>query len=74
EGLMGMPITWGVDNDYTAMKTSAVGEPAVITQPRSLIARSVRAIARQIGGLPPEQTSSPRWRAWLPQFAAMYLP
>ena len=73
EGILGMAISWRIRNDYAAMKGAAQGRPAVVSDPRSPLAWSIRAIARQIAGLEVERPPLPRWRTWLPQVAATNL-
>jgi pilus assembly protein CpaE len=74
EEILGVPIAWRVANDFAAMKAAAVGEPVVTAQPRTSLATSIRAIARQIGGLVDDPRRTPGWRAWLPQVAINTFP
>jgi pilus assembly protein CpaE len=69
EDILGRPITWRVANDYAALKGAALGLPAIIAQPKTPLATSIRAIARRIAGLESDQRRASRWRAWLPQVA-----
>jgi pilus assembly protein CpaE len=59
---LGQPIAWRVANDYAAMMGAAFGQPVVLAQPKTQLARDIRGIARQLAGLPPE----PKRRSWLP--------
>ncbi len=69
EDILGRPITWRVANDYAALKGAALGLPAILAQPRTPLATSIRTIARRIGGLEVERPRAARWPAWLPQVA-----
>jgi len=69
EDILGQPITWRVANDYAALKGAALGLPAVLAQPKTPLATSIRGIARRIAGLPNETAPVTRWPAWLPQVA-----
>jgi pilus assembly protein CpaE len=69
EDILGRPITWRVANDYAALKGAALGLPAILAQPKTPLATSIRAIARRIGGLEVERPRAARWPAWLPQVA-----
>ncbi|HZP14673.1 MAG TPA: AAA family ATPase [Nocardioides sp.] len=57
EALLGYPIAWRVANDRTALQGAATGQPVVLSQPRSALARDVRLIARQVGGVQAKQRS-----------------
>jgi len=56
-------------DDYAALKGAAVGLPAVLGQPKTPLATSIRSIARKIAGLPNQRSSAARWPGWLPQVA-----
>lgn len=58
---LGHPITWRVSNDYAAMQGAALGEPVVLSQPKSRLAKDIRGIARQLAGVP-----TPTRASWLP--------
>ncbi len=66
EEVLTQPLAWQVPNDYAAMKAAAFGSPVVISQPKTTLSRSVREIARQLGGVPAEPIARSGWRAWLP--------
>jgi pilus assembly protein CpaE len=59
---LGQPIAWRVANDYAAMTSAAFGQPVVLAQPKTQLARDIRDIARQLAGVPPE----PERFGWLP--------
>jgi len=59
---LGHQVTWRVANDYAAMTAAAFGQPVVLAQPRSQLARDVRGIAQQLAGVPPERQRL----GWLP--------
>ncbi len=59
---LGQPVAWHVANDYAAMTSAAFGQPVVLAQPKTQLARDIRGIARQLAGVPPE----PRRFSWLP--------
>jgi pilus assembly protein CpaE len=69
ESILGRSINWRVANDYAALKGVALGRPAVLDQPKTPLAHSIRAIARRIAGLNIEQPRRSRWQSWLPQVA-----
>jgi pilus assembly protein CpaE len=69
EEILGRSISWRVANDYAALKGVALGQPAILSQPKSPLAASIRAIARRIAGLNIEQPRRSRWYGWLPQVA-----
>jgi pilus assembly protein CpaE len=46
------PVSWRVANDYAAMQGAAVGQPVVLSQPKSRLSRDIRVIARQLAGVP----------------------
>ena len=50
--VLGHPITWRIGNDYAAMQAAAVGQPVVLGQPKSRLAKDIRLIARQLAGVP----------------------
>jgi pilus assembly protein CpaE len=57
---LGHPITWRVANDYAAMQGAALGQPVVLTHPKTRLAKDIRLIARQLAGVPAPS------RGWLP--------
>jgi pilus assembly protein CpaE len=59
---LGHPIAWRVANDYAAMTAAAFGQPVVLAQPKTQLARDIRDIARQLAGVPPERHRF----SWLP--------
>jgi hypothetical protein len=62
ESLLGYPITWRITNDRAAMRGMALGQPPVLTRPRTALTVDVRRIARHISGLPAERRSA--WQLW----------
>jgi len=59
---LGHPVTWRIANDYAAMQSAALGQPVVLSQPKSNISRDIRLIARQLAGVPSAAPSS--WLPW----------
>jgi pilus assembly protein CpaE len=59
---LGHPVAWRVANDYAAMQSSATGNPVVLSQPKSRLSRDIRAIARQLTGVP--AASRGGWLPW----------
>jgi pilus assembly protein CpaE len=55
------PVAWRVRNDYAAMQGAAIGQPVVMSHPKSRLARDIRTIARQLAGVP-----APAHEGWLP--------
>jgi pilus assembly protein CpaE len=61
--VLGQPVSWRVANDYAAMQGAALGEPVVLSRPKSRLARDIRSIARQLAGVPaPAQNGWFGWR------------
>ena len=58
---LGHPIAWRVANDYAAMQGAALGQPVVLSQPKTHLSRDIRLIARQLAGVPMANR-----RSWLP--------
>jgi pilus assembly protein CpaE len=59
---LGHPVTWRIANDYAAMQSAALGQPVVLSQPKSHITRDIRVIARQLAGVPSAARGS--WLPW----------
>jgi pilus assembly protein CpaE len=59
---LGYPVTWRITNDYAAMQAAALGQPAVISQPKRRLARDVRTIARALAGVP--VSTKEGWLPW----------
>ena len=59
---LGQAVTWRVANDYAAMQSAASGQPVVLAQPKTRLARDVQLIARQLAGVPAPTRSS--WLPW----------
>jgi pilus assembly protein CpaE len=59
---LGHPVTWRIANDYAAMQSAALGQPVVLSQPKSHISRDIRLIARQLAGVP--STARGSWLPW----------
>jgi pilus assembly protein CpaE len=49
---LGHPVAWRVANDYAAMQSSAIGNPVVLSQPKSRLSNDIHVIARQLTGVP----------------------
>jgi pilus assembly protein CpaE len=60
---LGYPVTWLIKNDYAAMQSSAMGQPVVISQPKTELARAVRAMARQIRDIASAPPGRSGWRS-----------
>jgi pilus assembly protein CpaE len=65
---LGHPITWRVANDYAAVQGAALGQPVVLTHPKTRLARDIRLIAQQLAGVP---ASSRGWLPWRRRGAAL---
>jgi pilus assembly protein CpaE len=59
---LGHPVAWRVANDYAAMQSSATGNPVVLSQPKSKLSKDIRAIARQLTGVPAPSRGGWPWR------------
>jgi pilus assembly protein CpaE len=59
---LGHPVAWSVANDYAAMQSSALGNPVVLSHPKSRLSRDIRQIARQLSGAPLASRGS--WLPW----------
>ena len=59
---LGHPVTWRVNNDFAAMQGAALGQPVVLSRPKSKLARDIRVIARQLAGVP--MGSRAGWLPW----------
>jgi pilus assembly protein CpaE len=59
---LGHAVTWRIANDYAAMQSAALGQPVVLSQPKSHISRDIRLIARQLAGVPSLARGS--WLPW----------
>jgi pilus assembly protein CpaE len=57
--VLGQPVNWRIANDFAAMQGAALGEPVVLSWPKSRVSRDIRGIARQLAGLP-----SPAQMGW----------
>ena len=60
--VLGHPITWRVRNDYAAMQGAALGQPVVVGKPKTHLTQDIRAIARQLAGVPVASRGS--WLPW----------
>ena len=60
--VLGQSVAWQIANDYAAMQAAAVGEPVIVSQPKTKLAKDIRLIARQLAGAPPAPTGS--WLPW----------
>jgi pilus assembly protein CpaE len=66
---LGHPVTWRVSNDYAAMQSAALGQPVVLSQPKTRLSRDIRLIARQLAGVPMASRSG--WLPWRRRAALM---
>lgn len=60
--VLGQPVNWRISNDYAAMQAAALGQPVVMAQPKTHLARDIRGIARQLAGAP--SASRAGWLPW----------
>jgi pilus assembly protein CpaE len=60
--VLGQHVAWRISNDFAAMQAAALGEPVVMAQPKTRLARDIRHIARQLAGVPAPSRSS--WLPW----------
>jgi pilus assembly protein CpaE len=60
--VLGQPVAWRITNDFAAMQAAALGQPVVMAQPKTRLARDIRQIARQLAGVPAASGSS--WLPW----------
>jgi len=58
--VLGQPVAWRIANDYAAMQGAALGEPVVLSRPKSRLARDVKSIAEKLAGVP-----APAHARWL---------
>jgi pilus assembly protein CpaE len=58
--ILSQPIAWWLPDETSALQSAAVGEPLVLAQPRSQMARTLCAIARELAGVP----ERPRKSLW----------
>ena len=66
---LGHPVTWRISNDYAAMQSAALGQPVVVSQPKSRLTQDIRLIARQLAGVP--GASRTGWLPWRRRGPAM---
>jgi len=59
---LGHPVAWRIANDYAAMQSSALGNPVVMSHPRTRLSRDINVIARQLTGVP--VASRGGWLPW----------
>jgi pilus assembly protein CpaE len=67
--VLGHAITWRLSNDYAAMQGAALGQPVVLSQPKTRLANDIRGIARQLAGVP--VASRAGWLPWRRRVALM---
>jgi pilus assembly protein CpaE len=61
--VLGQPVGWRISNDRASMKGAALGQPVVLSRPKTRLARDIRTIARQLAGVPaPAQNGWLKWR------------
>jgi pilus assembly protein CpaE len=66
---LGHPVAWRVANDYAAMQSSALGNPVVMSHPKSHVSKDIQVIARQLTGVP--GASRGGWLPWRRRTALM---
>jgi pilus assembly protein CpaE len=59
---VGYPIAWRLANDYAAMQSAALGQPVVLAQPKTRLARDIQVLARALAGGPTEVREG--WLPW----------
>jgi pilus assembly protein CpaE len=65
QGLLGEPVTWWLPDEPRALEAAALGRPVALSQPKSEIARTLRKMARELGGIAaqPRKSLWPVWRS-----------
>jgi pilus assembly protein CpaE len=58
--VLSQPIAWWLPDEASVVQSLPAGQPLLLAEPKSHVARSVRAMARQLGGVP-EQPRKPFW-------------
>jgi len=66
---LGHPVAWRVANDYAAMQSSALGNPVIMSHPKSRLSKDIQVIARQLTGAP--AASRGGWLPWRRRTALM---
>jgi len=51
-GVLSQPIDWWLPDEPSVLKAVSAGQPVAIAEPKSQVARTLRVIARQLGGVP----------------------
>jgi pilus assembly protein CpaE len=59
ENVLSEPIAWWLPDEPKAMQAAARGEPTVMGQPKSELARAIRGISLQLAGSPEQQPKVP---------------
>jgi pilus assembly protein CpaE len=59
---LGHPVAWRLANDYAAMQSGALGQPVVMAQPKTRLAKDIQMMARQLAGAPALARSG--WLPW----------
>jgi pilus assembly protein CpaE len=67
--VLGHPIAWRLANDYAAMQSAALGQPLVLSQPKTKLSKDIRRIARQLAGVPTGNRTG--WLPWRRQRASL---
>jgi pilus assembly protein CpaE len=63
EGLLHSPVAWWLPDEPRALEAAALGRPVALSQPKSEVARTLRRVAREIGGVA-EQPRKNFWSMW----------
>ena len=63
DGLLSEPIAWWLPDEPRALEAAALGRPVALAQPKSEVARTLRRMARELGGVP-EQARKSFWPTW----------
>jgi pilus assembly protein CpaE len=63
ESLLSEPVAYWLPDEPRALQAASSGLPMAVSQPKSEIGRSLRAIARELGGVREPQTRS-AWAFW----------
>jgi pilus assembly protein CpaE len=56
--VLSQPIAWWLPDEPSAIQAVAIGQPVTLAQPKSQVARTVRTMARTLGGVPEQQRRS----------------
>jgi pilus assembly protein CpaE len=51
-GILSQPIAWWLPDEPSVLQAVSVGQPVTVAEPKSQVARTLKAMARQLAGLP----------------------